>query len=71
MVLTPSSIGRCIKTLLEKAGADTKQFSTHSTRNASTSKAASIPVDIILATAGWKEGSTFRRFYNKPVALTM
>ena len=32
--------------------------------------AASIPVDIILATAGWKEESTFRRFYNKPVAVT-
>ena len=69
--VTASTIGRWIKTLLEQAGVDTKQFSAHSTRSASTSKAAaSIPVDIILATAGWKEESTFRRFYNKPVAVT-
>ena len=69
--VTASTIGRWIKTLLEQAGVDTKQFSAHSTRSASTSKAAaSIPMDIILATAGWKEESTFRRFYNKPVAVT-
>ena len=69
--VTASTIGRWIKTLLERAGIDTKQFSAHSTRSASTSKAAaSVSVDIILATAGWKEESTFRQFYKKPVAIT-
>ena len=38
--VTASTIERWIKTLLEKAGINTKQFSAHSTRIASTSKAA-------------------------------
>ena len=69
--VTASTVGRWIKTLLGQAGVDTTQFSAHSTRSASTSKAAaSVPVELILATAGWKEESTFRRFYNRPVAVT-
>jgi len=31
---------------------------------------ASVSTDVIVATAGWTEESTFRKFYNKPVALT-
>ncbi len=69
--VTASTVGRWIKTLLGQAGVDTTQFSAHSTRSASTSKAtASVPVELILATADWKEESTFRRFYNRPVAVT-
>ena len=69
--VTASTVGRWIKALLGQAGVDTTQFSAHSTRSASTSKAAaSVPVELILATAGWKEESTFRRFYNRPVAVT-
>ena len=30
----------------------------------------SVSTDVILATAGWTEESTFRKFYNKPVAVT-
>ena len=60
--VTASTIRRLLKTLLEKAGVDRKQFSAHSPRSASTSKAAaSIPVNIILATAGWKEESFYKR----------
>ena len=57
--------------MLAQAGVDTSKFSAHSTRAASTSKAAvSLPVDVILATAGWTNESTFRKFYNKPVSVT-
>lgn len=69
--VTSATIGRWLKTLSGQAGIDTEIFSGHSTRCASTSKALmSVSVDVILATAGWNEESTFRKFYNKPVAVT-
>ena len=69
--VTSSTIGRWIKTLLGQVGVDTEIVSGHSTRCASTSKALmSVSTDVILATAGWTEESTFRKFYNKPVAVT-
>ena len=70
-VVTSSTIGRWIKTLLGQEGVDTEIFSGHSTSCASTSKALmSVSTDVILATAGWTEESTFQKFYNKPVAVT-
>ena len=70
--VTSSTIGRWIKTLLGQAGVDTEIFSGHSTRCASTSKALmSVSTDVILATAAWTEESTFWKFYNKPVAVTV
>ncbi|KAL9970002.1 hypothetical protein ACROYT_G022301 [Oculina patagonica] len=69
--VTSSTVGRWVRTMLCQAGIDTEKFSAHSTRCASTSKAiASVSTDVILATAGWTEESTFRTFYNKPVAVT-
>ena len=70
--VTAATIGRWIKTVLAQAGIDTNVFTAHSTRSASTSKAAAVavPVDAILATAGWSAESTFRKFYNRPVPLT-
>jgi len=69
--VTSSTIGRWVKTALGQAGSDTGVFSAHSTRCASTSKALmSVSTDVILATAGWNEESTFRKFYNKPIAVT-
>lgn len=66
-----STISRWIKSTLTLAGIDTQTFSAHSTRCAATSKACgSVPTDVILATAGWNEESTFRKFYDKPVAVT-
>ena len=58
-----ATIGRWIKTVLTQAGIDTNVFTTHSTQSASTSKAtaAAVPVDVILATAGWSTESTFRK----------
>ena len=70
--VTSSTIGSWIKTLLGQAGVDTEIFSGHSTRCASTSKALmSVSTDVILATAAWTEESTFWKFYNKPVAVTV
>ena len=69
--VTLSTIGRWINIVLGQADIDTERFSGHSTRCASTSKALlSVSTDVILATAGWAEESTFRKFYNKPVAVT-
>ena len=70
-VVTSSTTGRWIKTLLGQEGVDTEIFSGHSTSCASTSNALmSVSTDVILATAGWTEESTFQEFYNKPVAVT-
>ena len=56
---------------LGQVGIDTEGFSGHSTRCASTSEALlSVSTDVILANAGWTKESTFRKFYNKPVAVT-
>ena len=42
----------------------------HSTRAAATSKAkaACVPIQEILNTAGWSSSKTFDRFYNKPAS---
>ena len=69
--VTSSTIGRWLKSVLASAGIDTDMYSAHSTRCASTSKAvATVSADMIIRTAGWNEESTFRKFYDRPVALT-
>ena len=69
--VTSPTIGRWIKNVLGQAGIDTERFSGHSTRCTSTSKAClSVSADVILATAGWTKGSTFRKFYNKPISVS-
>lgn len=51
--VTPSTIGRWIKSILGQARINTELFTAHSTRSASTSKAAStVYTDVILATTG-------------------
>ena len=56
---------------MREAGLDIKKFTPHSIRAASTSAAMrnGIPIDSILATAGWTKESTFRKYYNKPLAV--
>jgi len=40
-------------------------------RSASTTKAAQLlPVDVVMKLAGWSQESTFREFYDKPLAIT-
>ena len=64
-------MGVGLRIVFGQAGIHAEKFSGHSTRCASTSQALmSVSTDVILATAGWTEESTFRKFYNKPVAIT-
>ena len=59
---------RWLKTSLAQAGIDIHVYQAHSTRSASTSKAAgSLPVDAVMKLAGWSQESTFRKYYNKTV----
>ena len=67
-----STISRWCKVIFGKAGIDIEKYSLHSTRSASTSKAKIKGVSLteINKAAGWKETSTFRTFYDKPILKT-
>ena len=64
-----SSISRWLVTLIGRAGIDITTYTGHSTRSASTSKAASlgVPIEVIVQQANWKCASTFEKFYHKPI----
>jgi hypothetical protein len=65
--VTTQSISRWICDCIHNAGVP-NSFSAHSTRAASSSKAASrTDIDIILKAAGWSNAHTFARFYKKPI----
>jgi hypothetical protein len=61
-----STLSRWVKNLLHEAGVDAS-FSAASTRGAATS-ASTAPLATIMAAAGWAKESTFRQFYQLPVA---
>ena len=65
--ITKDTLARWLRDILSKSGMDTKLFSAHSTRSASTSAAArcGLPVDVIMKVAGWSVVPTFTRFYKK------
>jgi hypothetical protein len=69
--LRPNSLARHLKAILHEAGIDTKRFSAHSFRSASTSKAYSkgVPIESILAQATWSNASTFAKFYAKSIVV--
>ena len=64
-----ATIGHWLKRIMEAAGVDTKVFTAHSTRGASTSKAHKVGVGTadILRAANWSSASTFCHFYCTPV----
>ena len=65
------TLSRWIKSTLEVSGIDVTEFSAHSTRHASTSRAHKMGVnlDLIRKTAGWSGTSTtFARFYNRAIS---
>jgi hypothetical protein len=68
-LVSRDTISRWIRSTMVSTGIDVSKFSPHSTRMAATSKgkAASVPMDEILQTAGWSSSRCFDRFYNKPV----
>ncbi len=64
-VVTSSTIARWLKSVLLSAGVDTSIFTTHSVREASSSKAAlsGVTLQTILTTADWSSATTLKRFY--------
>lgn len=67
--VTKDTIARWVKTTMERSGIDTKKFTGHNTRAASTScvKAAGLNLQQVMKSAGWFNSSTFAKFYQKPV----
>jgi hypothetical protein len=67
--VSKATISRWIRSGLTRAGIDVSMYKSHSTRMASTSKASAvgIPVETIMAAAGWSSAGTFAKFYHKPV----
>lgn len=65
--VTRCTISRWLKTILIQAGIDIEQFTAHSFRMASTSKAAAAGVGLqaIMDTANWSSSINFERFYHK------
>jgi hypothetical protein len=58
---------------MKAAGINVDIFRPHSTRSAATyaTKAAGVPIDDTLKTAGWRTSSVFIKFYDKPLALVV
>lgn len=67
--VTGSTVGRWIKSVLQKSGIDTSTFKPHSTRSAAASKAADkgVHMQAILERGHWAKTSTFSRFYHRSV----
>ena len=64
-----TTIARWVCDILTKSGIETKTFSAHSTRSASTSKARTKNLSLveISKAAGWSNSRTFAKFYNKTI----
>uniref|UniRef100_T1JES2 Tyr recombinase domain-containing protein n=1 Tax=Strigamia maritima TaxID=126957 RepID=T1JES2_STRMM len=62
------TIRHWIKDFLAKSGVDKNVFGAHTTRSASTSKAAKqVRIQDILNATGWTSESTFARFYHRTI----
>jgi len=67
--VSPSTVGRWLKSVLALANVDTSVFTGHSTRSASTSAAlmAKVSVTQIMKQAGWSNAQTFAKHYKKTI----
>lgn len=67
--VTPSSIGRWLKTTLKDAGINVDLFTAHSSRTASSSYGSSsgLAINDILKAGGWSRAGTFAKHYNKQI----
>ena len=53
------------------ANIDVNVYQAHSTRSASATKAAQLlPIDVVMKLVAWSRESTFRKFHDKPLAIT-
>lgn len=68
--VSANTVSYWVKHMMNQAGIGTSKFKAHSTRGASTSKAAcvGVPIHDILQMADWSNASTFHRFYNRSVS---
>ncbi|KAH9636696.1 hypothetical protein HF086_003244 [Spodoptera exigua] len=67
---TTQTISRWLKQTMHESGIDTSEFTAHSTRHASSSRAhrQGLTVDSILQAVGWSSrSSTFANHYNRPL----
>ncbi len=67
---TTQTISNWLKETLKDSGININEFSSHSFRHASTSKAANlgVSIDSIYKSAGWAQKSeVFARFYKRPI----
>ena len=67
--ISRDTLSRWIKLMMNKGGVDTEIYKTHSLRHAATSCAASkdVSLAVILSRVGWKQESTFTKFYKRKV----
>ena len=67
--VSKSTIATWMVDMIRKAGVDVSTYKSHSTRGASTSKAASLglPIDIIVKQGNWSNNTVFEKFYYKPI----
>ena len=67
--VTRSSISRWCKVMLGKAGIDNENYSSHSTRSSFTCKVKikGLSLSELSKAVRWKQTSTFRHFYDKPI----
>ena len=66
--VSTNTISRWLKEVLKLSGIDSSSFKAHSIRSAvsSAAKASNVPIEQIMAAAGWSNSQTFRKFYDKP-----
>ena len=67
--ISRDTLSRWTLTILQKSGIDTKKFKGHSTRGASTSAARLLgsPLNAIMKHAGWRNTTSFAKYYNKRI----
>lgn len=67
--VTKSTVSRWIKSIMTKAGIDTKVFQPHSCRAASTSNAIAkgLQLGTVLKAAGWSSATTFQQYYHRQI----
>ena len=67
--VTRDTVARWIRTVLHMSGVDTDKYSAGSVRPAAASKAKAmaVPLQLILAKAGWSREATFAKYYDKEI----
>ena len=69
--ISVNTLGRWIREVMHLAGINTNIFKPHSSRSATTSKAAerNVSLTTICASIGWRKTSTFGKHYKKPIMV--